>query len=83
MEYTWLITERKGDTYEMNLPKLRGKIAEKGFNQTDISRLFGGCTRQTVSNKVSGKTPITLDEAQRLSELLDLTDQEKLDIFLS
>ena len=78
-----LSQKERRHTYEMNLPKLRGKIAEKGFSQNDISRLFGGCTRQTVSNKVSGKTPITLDEAQRLSELLNLTDQEKLDIFLS
>lgn len=67
----------------MNLPKLRGKIAEKGIVQDDLRPLWGNCTRQTVSNKVNGKTPITLDEAQRLSELLNLTDQEKLDIFLS
>lgn len=67
----------------MNLPKLRGIIAEKKIKQKDLSVLWDNCSRQTVSNKVNGKAPITIDEAQKFSEFANLTDQEKVEIFLS
>lgn len=66
----------------MDLPRLRGKIAENNVGQKELAILLK-CSRQAVFNKVNGKSPIKVDEAQRLSELLNLTDQEKLDIFLS
>lgn len=75
--------QAKGGTQnQMNLPKLRGKIAEQNIGHKEIGFEIK-CSRQTVSNKVNGKTPITLEEAQKLSELLHLTDQDKIDIFLS
>lgn len=67
----------------MNIPKLKGVIAERGISQNDLCALWNNKTRQTVSNKVNGKAPISLDEAQRFSEYAKLTDEEKIDIFLS
>ena len=67
----------------INIPKLKGVIAEKGISQTDLCELWGCKTRQTVSGKVNGKVPISLDEAQRFSEYANLTDEEKIKIFLS
>lgn len=66
----------------MNLPRLRGKIAENNVGQKELAILLK-CSRQAVFNKVNGKSPIKVDEAQILSDRLHLTDQEKLDIFLS
>ena len=67
----------------VNIPKLKGIIAEKDIKQTDLCVLWGCKTRQTVSGKVNGKIPISLDEAQRFSEFANLTDEEKVNIFLS
>ena len=67
----------------MNIPKLKGVIAERGISQNDLRELWGCKTRQTVSSKVNGKTPISLDEAQRFSEYAHLTDDEKVEIFFT
>lgn len=80
--YNQAIPNERGYANRMNLPKLRGKIAEQNIGHKEIGFEIK-CSRQTVSNKVNGKTPITLEEAQKLSELLHLTDQDKIDIFLS
>lgn len=66
----------------MNAPKLKAKIAELNIKQATLCEIWGR-TRQTVSSKVNGKIPITLDEAQRFSEYANLTDEEKINIFLS
>ena len=67
----------------MNIPKLRAKVAEKNIKREDLCKLWGlGCVT-TVSNKINGKTPITLDEAQRFADYAGLTDEEKLVIFFS
>ena len=66
----------------MNTPKLRAKIAELNIKQAALCEIWG-CTRQTVYCKINGKLPMTIDEAQRFSELANLTDNEKAEIFLS
>ena len=66
----------------MNTPKLKAKIAERNIKQAKLGEIWG-CTRQTVYCKINGKTPITTDEAQKFSELAELTDTEKVNIFLS
>ena len=66
----------------MNLPKFRAKLAEKNIKISDLCTLWGR-TRQTVSSKVNGKVPIALDEAQKLSDFANLTDEEKVVIFFS
>lgn len=66
----------------MNTPKLKAKIAERNIKRAELGELWG-CTRQTVYCKINGKTPISTDEAQRFSEYANLTDEEKINIFLS
>ena len=67
----------------MNLPKLKGKIVEKQISRNDLRELWGLRSLTAVSNKITGRAPITLDEAWKFSEYAKLTDEEKLDIFLS
>lgn len=66
----------------MNIPKFKGMLAEKNISVNDLKSLLN-CTRQTASRKVNGKTPISLVEAQFISEYAHLTDAEKIAIFLS
>lgn len=67
----------------MNLAKLKGTIVEKKISRNELCFLWGLKSTAAVSNKINGKTSITLDEAQRFSEYAHLTDREKVDIFLS
>lgn len=67
----------------MNLPKLKGKIVEKRISRNDLCEIWGLRSLTAVSNKVTGKAPITLEEAKKFSEYADLTDNEKVEIFLS
>lgn len=66
----------------MNNARLKGVIAEKGIKRKELCALWG-CTPASASNKVSGKLPIKLDEAQKFSEYAHLTDDEKVEIFLT
>lgn len=66
----------------MNALKFKAKLVEKEISRTELANLWG-CTTRTVTNKITGKTPINLDEAQAFSRRAELTDEEKYTIFLS
>ena len=82
MVYDNAIPNRKGVHNKVNIPKLRAKLAENNIKVNDLVTLWG-CTRACASRKVNGKSQITLDEAQRFSEYANLTDDEKVEIFLT
>lgn len=67
----------------MNIPKLRAKVAEKNIKREELCKLWGLECVTSVSNKINGKTPITLDEAQRFADYAGLTDEEIVVIFFS
>lgn len=65
----------------MKLNKLKGKIAEKGLKKSDISKCFG-ITIQALNKKLSGKTKITVEDANKFCKILNLTDANEIyDIF--
>ena len=66
----------------MNYPKLKAKIAEKSISRKELCSLWK-CSPTAASNKVNGKLPIRLDEAQAFSEYAELSDYEKSEIFLT
>lgn len=72
-----LIIERN-----INYPKLRGAIAERNIKQKELAALWN-VSRQTVSNKLNGKIPITEGEAKAFSSYAKLSDKEKAIIFLT
>jgi len=65
-----------------NANKVRGKLAEMQLTQKDVAKVWD-CSLPTVSQKLNGLRPLFLDEAVSLANLLDLTDQEKVDIFFA
>lgn len=65
-----------------NLSKLKGKLVEKGKTYQDGAETIGVSTN-TFSDKINGKRKFYVDEVNKLSDLLELTNEEKIDIFLN
>ena len=63
--------------------KLLGKIREKALTQKDVAERIG-IDESTFYRKLkkNGQT-FTIEEAYKISEVLDLTNQESIDIFLA
>ena len=61
--------------------KLLGKIREKALTQKDVAERLG-IDESTFYRKLKkdGQT-FTIEEAYKISEVLDLTNQESIDIF--
>lgn len=61
--------------------KLLGKIREKALTQKDVAERIG-IDESTFYRKLkkNGQT-FTIEEAYKISEVLDLTNQESIDIF--
>ena len=66
----------------MNLDKLKGKLVENRKTYDECSKYLG-ITITTFSDKMNGKRRFYVDEVNRLSELLGLSNEEKIDIFLN
>ncbi|WP_243691632.1 helix-turn-helix domain-containing protein [Hungatella hathewayi] len=69
-------------TFMINTRKVKGRMAELGLTQKDIaSKDVWGCALPTVSQKINAIRPITLDEADRLAEILSLSTEEYKEFF--
>lgn len=67
----------------MQANRLRGKIVEAGFSQQSLAARLG-MSKNTLSNKINGKTPFNLDEAKKICCILGIRDDaEKAQIFLA
>ena len=62
--------------------KLKGLMAERGLEVTKLANLLG-ISRQAASNKVNGKSPISLTDARTIAEALSMTKEERDAIFFS
>lgn len=66
----------------MNLPKLKGVCAEKEISRDEFGFIIG-CGKSKLSAIWTGKKDLSLVEAQRFARAAELTDEEKVKIFLS
>ena len=62
--------------------KLKGLMAERGLEVTKLANILG-ISRQAASDKINGKSKITLIDAQTISEALCMTSEERDLIFFS
>lgn len=68
----------------LNTNKVKGRMAELGLTQKDIaSKNVWDCALPTVSQKINGLRPITLDEADALADILHLSNDEYKEIFFT
>lgn len=65
----------------MNMNKLRAKIIERGMNVEELADIIG-MSSQTLYRKLRAPLKITIGEAIQMKDVLKLTDEEALDIFL-
>ena len=66
----------------VNYDKLRGALVEKRVRASTIATRLG-CSRQTVYNKLHGRTMLTLGDVSTICDLLDATASERDAIFFS
>jgi len=66
----------------MNNHKLRGKMAEKGYNISKMARELG-YSYSLLYNKVLGKKTFSIKEVSKICDLLKLSQKDKLEIFLA
>ncbi len=66
----------------MNIAKLKAKIVEKEMNVETLGALIG-VERSTLYRKLNNAEKVTVGEAAKMKEALELSDAEAYDIFLS
>lgn len=71
-----------GGEKTMNTDKLKGKLVEKRKNYNECSKALG-ITITAFSNKMNGHSKFNIEEVNSLANYLNLTNQEKIDIFLN
>lgn len=65
----------------MNMNKLRAKMVELDMNVEELADVIG-MTGATLYRKLKAPLKITIGEAIQMKDVLDLTDEEALEIFL-
>ena len=65
----------------MNIPKLKGKMREKGKTYKECANEIG-ISPTAFFNKITGKSVFNIDELETLGNFLNMTNTEKAEIFL-
>jgi transcriptional regulator with XRE-family HTH domain len=60
--------------------RIKQRMAELGLTQADIAECLG-IARPTANQKVNNVRKLEIDEAKKLSELLDIKDSEIWEYF--
>lgn len=67
----------------MQTNRLKGKIIEAGLTQEALAAQLR-MSKNTLSNKINGKSPFNMDEAVQICSILNIRDDaEKALIFLT
>lgn len=66
----------------MNVNKLKAKIVERGMNVEAFAEAIG-IGRSSLYRKLNASEKITIGEAQKMKDALNMTDDEAYEIFLA
>ncbi len=66
----------------MNINKLKGKIVENGLKNEEFAEMLG-IDRSTFYRKLNNAEKITIGEACKMKDVLNLSDAEACEIFLA
>ena len=67
----------------MKVNLIRSRLALRNMTQKDLARQIG-ISRNTMSSRMTGKSSFTLEEVDRICEILGIRDKaEAKEIFLS
>ena len=67
--------------YSVNIPRVKGKMAERGYNITTLAHELG-ISRNTLSSYLSNPATMPYDKMSRIAELLCDDASEAANIFL-
>jgi plasmid maintenance system antidote protein VapI len=62
--------------------KLKGKIVERGMNIESLAKLIG-VDRATLYRKLNDAEKITIGEAAKIKDVLEISESDAYDIFLA
>ena len=65
-----------------NYAKLKGLMAERGMEVSKLASILG-ISRQAMSDKINGRSKISLLDAQKISSALNMNKDERDAIFFS
>jgi len=65
----------------MNLPRLKGIMRERNRNYIQCANSIGKSVA-SFNKRMNGKVPFTIVELEDLGNYLEMTDNEKIEIFL-
>ena len=71
--------KKEGD--EMNVSKLKGKIVENEMNVETLAAAIG-IDRSSLYRKLNNAEKLTIGDAVRIKEALDLSTEDACEIFL-
>lgn len=66
----------------MNISKLKGKIVEKDMNVETLASIIG-IDKSSLYRKLNNAEKITIGEAVKMKDALDMSDTEAYEIFLA
>jgi len=66
----------------LNINKLRGKIVERGMNVEALATCIG-IDRSSLYRKLNDAEKITIGEAAKMKDALEMSDDEAYEIFLA
>nr|WP_295678878.1 DUF739 family protein [uncultured Lachnoclostridium sp.] len=67
----------------VNVPKLKGKIIEKGTTQESVADSMGMCRSTFYRKMKNGGAGFTIGEIHKLVKVLMLSKEEAIDIFFN
>lgn len=62
--------------------RLKGLMAERGLEVTKLAEILG-ISRQAASQKINGKSAISITDARTIAQVLHMTKEERDSIFFS
>lgn len=65
----------------MNLPRLKGIMRERNRNYIQCANAIGKSVA-SFNKRMNGKVPFTIVELEDLGNYLEMTDNEKIEVFL-
>ena len=68
--------------YSVNIPRVKGKMAERGYNITTLAHELG-ISRNTLSSYLSNPATMPYDQMSRIAELLCDDASEAANIFFA
>lgn len=66
----------------MNIPKLKGQMVERGLNVETLAAKIG-VDKATLYRKLNASDKFTIGEAQRIKDVLGLSNDEASAIFFA